>query len=278
MERAYHYFEQIPKEKIDENISILYSYITFSRIYSFSKNIRDAIKSNQKSNNWDYNLLFITSRSIIESVEALFFLCIDEVSVHEKNLRAICLLINEITDLKRRYAEIKSNVKNLPEEDVCLVKNSLLDAEEKLVTLKTLAEANESFKNEGPNKKKSILSGQCKYYHTKKFKNSSEFRYYIEKKMNISPLSTYKLIYHRFSYGVHPYNIYLEPAGLIMYRPRTKAAISKRLACEPILVSTLYIRYASEQIIHKLLLTDMKKWISETYINELEMIMLGLRK
>lgn len=278
-ERTYRYFQNISKEKLLSSMPILYSYIMFSRVFSFSKNIKDVIKSSEKIKNWDHNLLFVVSRSLIESVEMLFYLCFEDVSQQERDFRVICLLLHEFTDLKNKYADIEREVKSLSELDAGRVRSSVLDADDRITALKELMKSNKFFQNiQELKNRNNILRGQCKYYHPKYFNNTTKIRYYIENKINILPISIYKLIYHRLSFGVHPFNISLEPSGYIMYNPRTISALSKQFACDAILSSRLYLRYSTEQIIHKILLKDMKNEFSDEDINQLEMIASELQK
>lgn len=269
--KAHEIFENIPKDKIYENQLVLFAYTIFNRIYLYSENINDVIHHNQNSKNWDYKILFLITRSLIESVETLFHLCLDDVPLELKLFRISCIKLHEYKDTKNYYEMVKS-LANLPEETKLL---SLLGEklEEAKNELDSQATKNYIFMTLNKKNQESVLSGGYKLYHPD-FSEDSRVRYSIESKMGIDKdkqLKKYKLSYFLFSFGVHPYNTCADPVFNIKADPELVQKMTKSHALSALDYCVSYLGFSTRQIIDKVLLTEMKDELSENIINELDL-------
>ena len=274
VDETHNLFQSASKDKSSEVIK--YTNAIFTRIYLFSENIKHLIKNNDDPQDWDYRIMYLIVRSIMETVEMLFYVSLEEDLDENKLFRINYLKLKEVKYTKFIYT--KDEIKKLPEANrgqlnhrYYLWEREIEELTNKIISCKYYKRLNES-------QQKRVLFGRSKYFYTeiKEQESDSAIRSYIEQKMGIIPTINYEAAYHLYSSMVHPYDISSD-----LYLKTNKA--TNKMYWEHIIYalnnSILYIRYSALNIITKVLLSSgMDKDINDSERQRLEKIKKELEK
>lgn len=254
----------IPKQLLKSNRPVFYAYILFSRIFSLSNNIKLSLNAKVKPYSWDYTSLCINTRILIEAVEMLFYIYLEDVSEDEREFREIYQKVR-ISKYNKKFFKQASESEYITQDYKELLNAGIKGIDEIYDILKTEANSNEFYK-ELLNKNRAPLleepdEGNFRegYFHQQ--------RVDIEAKMDILDPIQYIGLYHELSSFVHPYEIYGDPTHTI--KPEDIKYFKMCHISAALTASILYLRYATANIIHKLLLNEIhmfsRNWVINKY-------------
>lgn len=272
---TYKYFNSIPKEKLFEKETVQCAYVLFTRILSLSKNIRETIIIGQKENHWDYNLLFMVIRSMIETVEMLFYLCLENVTEDTKNFRIMCMRLHEYNDLINTL-ETSLNIKRISLEDpnyLLYLFNKFKKEKEDLLSKIARNSIYNSYKDYWDD----INNGVYKYFFPKKNQKLSN-RQLIEREMRINTKPIYDLIYFSLSLGVHPYHMSTDPELISLSSSHEiKLNIVHTYIISALTHGIKYLGYTTAKIINNFLLTEIKDLLDNNDLTKIKSLLSELQ-